>query len=87
MHRKTLLLGGRKTITRKQRERTQQNIMVFPHTHCLWCGRVVTNGKKFCSEECEKAYENWQKKKKRFNLIYMLLVVIGFFIILILNRI
>jgi len=46
-----------------------------PHAHCTICGKAVPPDKKFCGQGCRDkflGYENKQKKKGRFQMLFLL---------------
>ena len=42
---------------------------IIPHRHCIVCGKAIEPDKVFCSDDCEKEYENERKRQRKFTLI------------------
>lgn len=52
-----------------------------PHAHCFNCDMPVPEGEKFCSPECEKAFNDKRKKDSHKMLFFYLGAAIVFMII------
>ncbi|MBN2155002.1 MAG: DUF2116 family Zn-ribbon domain-containing protein [Candidatus Lokiarchaeota archaeon] len=44
------------------------------HKHCPVCGISIPLDKEFCSIECRDKYQGYDKKKKRGNIIQIVLI-------------
>lgn len=40
-------------------------LQIPDHAHCGICGRAVPFGDKTCSKDCEKKYDDLQRRRKR----------------------
>lgn len=49
---------------------------IVPHRHCVVCGKAIEPEKVFCSDRCEKKYEEERKRQRNF-MIFMLLLLFG----------
>ena len=47
-----------------------------PHSHCYNCKDPITEGDKFCDEECKEEYETRNKKKQRKTFLFYIIAVI-----------
>lgn len=59
--------------------------MVEPHKHCLVCGKAIPMDKNFCSEKCERYYEQKVKKQKRYFYVLMAFPIILVLLLLFLS--
>lgn len=50
-------------------------IRIPAHTHCRVCGKATPPNKEFCSRECIEKDGKRRKTGKRFNIIFMLVLV------------
>ncbi|KKM84822.1 hypothetical protein LCGC14_1295300 [marine sediment metagenome] len=58
-----------------------------PHSHCSICSKAMATDKKFCSQACHDNYltkERKQKKKGRFQCIFLIIMMVVMFSVLIL---
>jgi predicted nucleic acid-binding Zn ribbon protein len=55
--------------------------------HCLWCRRVTAEGKTFCSRKCKEEYEQWQRKKRQINILYIAIGIAGIILVLIISNV
>ncbi len=56
---------------------------IVPHRHCVVCGKAIEPEEVFCSDRCERKY-NDEKRKQRNFLIFMFLLLFGFLLLTIL---
>jgi len=43
------------------------------HSHCLECEAAIPLGRPFCSDKCEKTYQDKVQRSKNRNLVFMLI--------------
>lgn len=48
---------------------------IVEHAHCEICQRVVTPGKRVCSEECQAKLDEAQRMKKKTAILIVLMAV------------
>lgn len=53
----------------------QRKTPIPPHNHCKVCGRAVPEGRVHCSPECKEKDLKMEKRAKRMNLIFLLMLV------------
>ena len=49
---------------------------IAQHKHCLVCDKAISADKKFCSDRCQKAYEERLRRTKRYNRITTILIIV-----------
>jgi len=51
---------------------------VAQHRHCQVCGAAVPPEEMVCSEECQHKYDAYRKRRRRWNYVFIGMIVLLF---------
>lgn len=49
---------------------------IVPHRHCVVCGKAIEPEETFCSDRCERRYDEERRRQRNF-MVFMLLLLFG----------
>ena len=52
-----------------------KGVRIPPHTHCRICGKAIPVNKEYCSNECREKEIKIQKRNRRMNLLFMIILM------------
>jgi len=64
--------------------RKRERARIIDHRHCRICGKAIPPDQEFCSEDCRRAHEGFQRRQRRMRNIFLLVYILIFVILLLL---